>query len=453
MSKRSWLLGMGALVLIGLLLACGSNYNASQDGLLLVGSKGSGLIETFSFTLSNGHISAIANTPTDTSSETCVLNGLPGSMVIDPAGAYAYAILEANSSCSGSQTGIAAFKVSSDGNIAQVGNLISFAQATVLIQGTTTPETVSVLPATVAMDTAGKFLFVADRATTDSAQRFVPGAVSVFAIGTGGSLTEVAGSPFFTITPATTIQQASLDLVSVAPTPTVFPNIGINGTQNAVCSAPGNNPPTAEFLYAVDDLGYQVFEFQVDTSSGVLTAPTGHTAVPSYPTDTIPMGVAVDPCDRFAYVSDNLSNKVSAYKICSVVMQPTCVVADGSLVPITGSPFLLGGSANGPGPLVVDPYGNYVYVLGTLSNTISPLKISPITGALTSFSPPTIATGIGPVSIVIRGDDNWMFVANNGSSSLGGSTVSQYSIAPSTGQLTVEPAIQTDNYPWGLAVK
>jgi hypothetical protein len=54
---------------------------------------------------------------------------------------------------------------------------------------------------------------------------------------------------------------------------------------------------------------------------------------------------------------------------------------------------------------------------------------------------------------VIRGDDNWMFVANNGSSSLGGSTVSQYSIAPSTGQLTVEPAIQTDNYPWGLAVK
>ena len=63
MSKRSWLLGLGALVLIGLLLACGSNYDASQDGLLLVGSQGSGLIETFSFTLSNGHVSAIANTP------------------------------------------------------------------------------------------------------------------------------------------------------------------------------------------------------------------------------------------------------------------------------------------------------------------------------------------------------------------------------------------------------
>ena len=48
MSKRWWLLGVGVLVSIGALLACGSNYNRSQDGLLLVGSKGSGLIETFS---------------------------------------------------------------------------------------------------------------------------------------------------------------------------------------------------------------------------------------------------------------------------------------------------------------------------------------------------------------------------------------------------------------------
>jgi DNA-binding beta-propeller fold protein YncE len=185
----------------------------------------------------------------------------------------------------------------------------------------------------------------------------------------------------------------------------------------------------------------------------VLTPPTGHNLVPAFPADTVPLGVAVDPCDRFAYVSDSLTNKVSAYQVCSVVMQPTCVVADGSLVPIPGSPFLLAGGANKPGPIVVDPYGNYVYTLGTLSNTISPFKISPVTGALTAFTTPTIATGVGPVSIVIRGDDNWMFVANYGNTALGGSTVSQYSIAPSTGLLTAEPVIQTDNYPWGLAVK
>ncbi len=52
MSKRfGWLLGVVTLVLVGLLMACGSNYNSSSDGLLLVGSQGSGLLETFSFYL------------------------------------------------------------------------------------------------------------------------------------------------------------------------------------------------------------------------------------------------------------------------------------------------------------------------------------------------------------------------------------------------------------------
>ena len=63
MSKRSWLLGVGSLILVALLLACGSKYNASSNGLLLVGSRGSAVIETFSFSLNNGHVSAIANSP------------------------------------------------------------------------------------------------------------------------------------------------------------------------------------------------------------------------------------------------------------------------------------------------------------------------------------------------------------------------------------------------------
>ena len=74
--------------------------------------------------------------------------------------------------------------------------------------------------------------------------------------------------------------------------------------QNAVCSAPGMNPPTTEYLYAVDGLGNQVFEFQVNTSSGVLTNPSNATSMPSFPTDQTPAGVAVDPCNRFVYVSE-----------------------------------------------------------------------------------------------------------------------------------------------------
>jgi DNA-binding beta-propeller fold protein YncE len=167
----------------------------------------------------------------------------------------------------------------------------------------------------------------------------------------------------------------------------------------------------------------------------------------------------VDPCNRFVYVSDSLSNKVSAFSICNgyETQSSTCVspspLAPGALVEITGSPFSLTGSSNSPGPLLVDPYGNNLYVLGTLSNTVSQLKISPISGNRSALTPPTVATGAGPVAMTIRSDDNWLFVSNYGSPTLGGNTVSQYSITPATGQLSVLPIVPTDNYPWGIAVK
>ncbi len=452
MSKRfAWLLGAVVLISIGVLVACGSNYNASSDGLLLVGSQGSGLIETFSFNLNNGGSSAISNTPADTSGQVCVLKGVPSSVVVDPKGAYAYTIINANSSCDSaafkSTTGILAFKINSDGTTSQVGQQVPFKKVPV-------NPAVDVSPWTMVMDPAGKFLFVADRARGN-----VSGSVSVFIIGSGGTLTEVAGSPFFP-TPQITLPQSGIDIIGVAPTPTVFPPIGLNGIQSSVCSAVGLNPPTTQYLYAVDNLGSQVFEFAVNTTTGVLTNPTALTQEPAFVTDALPAAVAIDPCNRFVYVSGNQYGKVNAYTICNGGPNQSSTncpqTPDGSLVEVAGSPFNLAGTNILAGPLVVDPYGNYVYVLGTGSNTINILKISPVSGALASANPPTVATGLGPASIVIRGDDNWLFVSNYGSPAnggLGGTTVSQYLITPATGALTVLPAIQTDNYPYGIAVK
>lgn len=451
MSKRfAWLLGVGVLVSIGLLVACGSNYNSTSDGLVLVGSQGSGLIETFSFNLGTGSVQSVSNSPEDTSSQVCTLNGIPGSLVVDPHGTYAYAILY-GIPCNNNGPSILAFKVNSSGTTTVVGSPVSFAAGkNITIQGTTKTEDVAVVPYTMVMDPAGKFLFVSNRATTDSAGLYVPGSVSAFSIGSGGSVTEVAGSPFFVSVPATTLAQQGLDITGVAPTPTVFPAIGINGVQNSICSTEA--PPTSQYLYAIDGLGNQVFSFSVNTTSGVLTLLTNQSSIPAVATDKQPMGIAVDPCDRFAYVSDSLTNKISGYLICATI-SPLCSAADGRLIPVAGSPFSLSGSANTPEALAVDPYGRFVYVIGTLSNTISPLQITPVSGAVSPTNPATVATGVGPKQIVIRGDDNWMFVTNYGSGSLGGNTVSQYAITPSTGGLTTQPVINTDNYPWGVAVK
>lgn len=64
------------------------------------------------------------------------------------------------------------------------------------------------------------------------------------------------------------------------------------------------------------------------------------------------------------------------------------------------------------------------------------------------MNPATVATGQGATNIVIRHDDNWMFVTD-----FIAATVSQYSIAPATGALSPQLPITTDNYPWGVAVK
>ena len=418
-------------------MACGSNYNSSTNGLVLVGSQGSSVIQTYSFNLSSGHVASIANSTNDTGNETCLLNGSPASMVMHPAGTYSYVIFNASSQCpNATQPGIAVFQVKSDGNVAQVGNLVP------------DPN-----PVSLAMDPAGKFLFVAE-GTNSTSQSPKPTpcpqttppqyGVCVYAIGSGGTLTSVSGTFNF----VNRLGFTNPNIVAVAASPTVFPGIGINGTQNSVCSAPENPPPTSEFLYAVDANNYVVWEYSVDTSSGALGNPPGAAALLSFSTDAVPAGVAVDPCDRFVYVSGSLHNKINAYTICSMQLQGVCANADGSLVPVSGSPIAVTGSANGLGPLVVDPYGNDVYVLGTLSNTLSGFKISPVSGNLSALNPATVATGLDPKSIAVRADNNWLFVTNYGSQS-----VSQYSITPASGALSVLPTITTDNYPFGVAVK
>jgi 6-phosphogluconolactonase (cycloisomerase 2 family) len=435
MSKRFWLLGLVGLVLVALLVACGSKYNSSSNGLLIVGSQGSSVLETFSFTLNNGHISSIQNSPNDTGNQTCILNGSPASIVITPSGSFAYVIFNASTQCpSATQFGIATFKVNSDGTVAQSGDLL-----------------IDPNPTFLSMDPAGKYLFVAEGDSSvafaniqrDIAANVPPSCtqltVCTYAIGSDGGLTAV--TPTFTMPPT----PRTPNFVALAPTPTVFPAIGINGVQNAVCSVA--NPPTSQFLYAVDSTNYLVWEFSVDQSTGALGNPVVG-GLNSFGTNALPAGIAVDPCNRFVYVSSALDNKINAYQICTSLISGTCNSADGSLVTVPGSPFSMAGSVSEPGPLVVDPFGNNVYVIGTASNTLSAFKISPVSGGLTALTVATVATGSRPTSIAIRGDDNWMFVSNYNSA-----TVSQYSITPATGALTAESPIGTDNLPWGVAVK
>jgi hypothetical protein len=379
-----------------------------------------------------------------------VLNGLPSAIVVDPTGTYAYTIITANTSDCGSgstQTGIAAFKINSDGTMTAVGSL------------TSDPNPVALL-----MDSTGKYLFVAEGVNSISTAPNAtpcPGTTQQYGVCeyavSSGTLTPLPGTFNLALLPGTGFEAPNF--AALAVTPMVLPPL-VNGVQEAVCSSPGNNPPTAEYLYAADSVNNVVWEFSVNTSTGALGNPPNATQVPYFPSSSypqtgpalsVPAGVAVDSCDRFVYVSNNLQNTVSAYTICNGMptQSTTCSnLPPGGLVAVTGSPFNLSGGANGPGPIMTDPFGNYVYVLDMLSNQISTFRISPVSGSLTAGNPAVVATGLEPTSFAIRSDDNWLFVANYQAA-----TLSQYTVTPATGALSPLPATTTDNYPWGVAVK
>jgi len=423
---------------------------------VIVPDGGSAVVQAFSFNLTNGHSSLLNTAPSTL--------GQPTAMVLDPTGSFAYMATVPNAAVTKTlqSSSIVSYSVNSDGTLSQVGTTT---MATPPDPACVAPScSVMAMPTAFAMDSAGKFLFVADQSTTDTSGNAVPGTVSVFSIGSGGSLTEVANSPF-----QVPVIQAGLittaNLVGVAVTPTKYPVLNTQAVQNAECSLWQPLPPsTPEYLYVTDSNNDVVWGFTVG-SDGSLTPMTliNDTKVPvTFPAQSVTTGVAVDPCNRFVFVTNNRSNNVSAYAICNTTSPgrpPICdsnQYPEGSLVQVPGSPFSLGGGAtppNGPTVLEVDPLGNFLYVVDNASNQISCFRITDINGSLAPLSTATVSTGINPTAIAIRGDDNWLFVANNETLN-GYGILSQYEITPATGVLTLfGTGIQTNNFPTAVAVK
>ena len=98
--------------------------------------------------------------------------------------------------------------------------------------------------------------------------------------------------------------------------------------------------------------------------------------------------------------------------------------ADGSLTPMRGSPFTVGGSGAGhadasQGSLELSADGRYLLAVDAGSNQISVLRIKP-DGSLQLAGEPVASGGVDPVSIGVHG--NLVYVANAGPGSSPGDT-------------------------------
>jgi 6-phosphogluconolactonase (cycloisomerase 2 family) len=117
------------------------------------------------------------------------------------------------------------------------------------------------------------------------------------------------------------------------------------------------------------------------------------------------------------YINDNTApvNTVAAFNR----------LADGTLTPVAGSPFAVGGSGTGhadasQGSLELSADGRYLLAVDAGSNQISVLRIKPDGSLQIAEGSPVASSGVDPVSIAVSRD--LVYVANAGPGSNPGDT-------------------------------
>ena len=229
-------------------------------------------------------------------------------------------------------------------------------------------------PAWIAVDPAGKYLYV-----TDSAANGIAG----FAVDEAtGALTPFGGSPF-----VTELSPAGLAV-----------------------------DPSGKFVYAVCTGSHAVSAFAMEAATGALTPVAGS---PFGTGGLAPATVGIDPAGKYLYVTNGASDDISAFSLDPVT---------GALSPVAGSPFAAGGTA--PAFVAVEPSGHYAYVASSAS-TISGFAVAAATGALTAVpGSPFAAEGGYPRSVAFEHAGRFAYVANSYSG-----TVSAFAVDAATGAL------------------
>jgi 6-phosphogluconolactonase len=184
--------------------------------------------------------------------------------------------------------------------------------------------------------------------------------------------------------------------------------------------------PSNRFVYVSNSRSNNISAYTVDSTTGALTAVSGS----PFPTGFFPNLVAVDPSGKFVYVANfcltpicNGGNgTISAYAINGTT---------GALNAVPGSPFAAG---LGPDSVTIDPSGKFLYVV-SYGLGVSSYTIDRGTGALTPISGSPFAAGINPSSVAVDPLGKFVYVTNIGSPPLFNGTVSGFTTDSGTGAL------------------
>jgi probable HAF family extracellular repeat protein len=310
-------------------------------------------------------------------------------------------------------------------------------------------------PTSVAVDPAGRFLYVTNQNARDND-------VAGFSIDCDtGRLTPVPGSPFaagsgpssIAIDPSGRYAYVSNSGSNNVSAFKIDQNSGrfvpVSGSPFRAGSSPSSVAvdSSGQFVYVTNKSSDNVSGYTINSATGALTAISGS----PFAAGTSPVSAAVDPNNRFVYVANQGSDNISGYSInlptgglgalatspygpvaggfTSVTFDPTggfvyltgsggvsayniqtnptdieiitppafppVISLYGQLTPVTGSPF--GGGT--PGFAAVDYSGTFLYAANKSSNDVSAYTLS--LGVLKPIAASPFSTGSGPVSIAL----------------------------------------------------
>jgi 6-phosphogluconolactonase (cycloisomerase 2 family) len=250
-----------------------------------------------------------------------------------------------------------------------------------------------------------------------------------------GALTPVSGSPFATPTGDTSIAvsrdfkflyAADFGLNQIS----AF-QVNSDGSLSPLLGTPfpaGNGPvsvfthPTADFLYVTNQGSGEVMIFIIDPE---LTN-NGSVAI-----GNSPLFSAMTSDGAYYYQTISSLAQIAGFSVSAT---------DGSLTPVSGSPFSTGFF---PNKIAIDPAGKFLYAtipssfMGT-STSVYAYTIDAASGALTAVPGSPFTTGENPVSAAVDVSGRFLFVAN-GANTANGNSVSAFSIDSNTGALTAVP--------------
>ena len=260
-------------------------------------------------------------------------------------------------------------------------------------------------PASVAVNAAGTYLFVASGTTTAT--------LTVYSL-SNGTIGSVVAQEALTIPGFETDIVVPTGVKALANNTAVYVTVNNRSAYNPGGTVTSNANP-----------GW-LFGFEVG-SGGALTPVIGN----PYRAGVKPSALVGDPTSRFIYVTDYASNSLIGYT----------VLSNGSLSFLINGPFKTGAQ---PAAIAIDPRGRYLYVANSLDSSVSAYIIDLATGTPSAAVNVTGAsinsTDTQPVSIIVEPAlGRYVYTANQL-----GNSVSGFKLDPNSGSLT--PA-QATPYP------